>query len=639
MRGLAPTVCCLVASVAVAEEPDAAAHWAFQPLAQAAVPADPAGIANHPIDRFITAKWREKELPIDRFTAADKRTLLRRVTLDLVGLPPTIDEIEGFLADDSPDAWERLVDRLLASPDYGERWGRHWLDVVRYADTSGNPPDFPVREAYRYRNWVIGAFRRDLPYDQFVREQIAGDLLGGDTEEQKQERTIATGYLAIHRRFFGSAEGKADHLEIEDVLNTLGRSLLGLSLSCARCHDHKFDPITTREYYALYGIFQSTRYPFPGAEGNGKPNLMVALGPGQEAYAAADAEAKNAEIHLGGEPGSAGDEVPRGSLSILGGQQLPADAAGSGRRELAEWLTEHHRNPLLARVMINRIWQHHFGRGIVETASDFGLRGTPPTHPELLDYLDGRLIEGGWSVKRMHRLVCSSATYRLPSVGMTNDQAPMTKQIPNPKSEIRNCEQLDPTNTLLWHFPRRRLDAEAIRDAMLAASGELDRTMGGEHPFPPQDQWGFTQHAPFQATYDTNRRSVYLVQQRSKRHPYLALFDGADPSASTGNRLPTTTPIQALFLMNDPFVHGQADALAARVIAAAPDTPRRLAQAFLLALSRPPSAEESRQFEQHVEQFREGLSRAGVPADKHETAAWASVARILLSSNEFLHVE
>ncbi len=597
-------------------------HWSFQPLTTHEPPADLAGSFSHPIDRFIASKWREKELPTHTVVPpADKRTLLRRATLDLIGLPPTPEEVDSFVADNSPDAFEKVVDRLLASPQYGERWGWHWLDIVRYADTSGNPPDFPVPQAYRYRNWVIASFRRDMPYDQFVREQIAGDLMVGETEADRSARIVATGYLALHRRFFGSAEGNADHLEIEDILNTMGRSLLGLSLSCARCHDHKFDPITTREYYALYGIFQSTRYPFPGAEGNAKPTQLVSLPGDQLAYAVADAAAKTAHIHIGGEPGVAGDEVPRGFLQVLGGQQLSADAAGSGRVELAQWLTDAERNPLLARVMVNRLWQHHFGQGLVKTASDFGIRGTPPTHPELLDYLAMRFVEGGWSIKSMHRLIMSSDAYQ--------------------RASLVGAEQaaVDPMGDWLTSFPRRRLDAESIRDAMLSDSGELDRSLGGEHPFPPQDQWNFSQHSPFQAVYETNRRSIYLMQQRSKRHSYLALFDGADPSASTANRLPTTTPIQSLFLMNDEFVHRQADALARRVLAEAGGDEERLNLAFLLTVSRPPTDEEAAQFRDHLAKFSEKLNQAGVSAEQQSQGAWASMARVLFGSNEFLHVD
>ena len=611
---------CLIAGAGVRAAADD--HWAFRPLTIHHPPADPSGISAHPIDLFLAAKWREMGRADERLAPpADRRTLLRRATFDLVGLPPTPQEIEAFLADDAPDAFERVVDKLLASPHYGERWGRHWLDVARYADTAGNPPDFPVPQAYRYRNWVIDAFRRDLPYDQFVREQVAGDLMGGDTDQQRADRIVATGYLALHRRFFGSAEGNADHLEIEDVLNTLGRSLLGLSLSCARCHDHKFDPITTREYYALYGIFQSTRYPFPGAEGNAQPTQLVSLPGDQRAYAVSDAEAKNARVHVGGDPGSAGEEVPRGFLEVAGGQQLAASAAGSGRMELAAWLADEKRNPLLSRVMVNRLWQHHFGQGLVETASDFGIRGTSPTHPDLLDYLAARFIESGWSIKAMHRLIVTSAAYQRASTASPEETT------------------IDPSGEWLWRYPRRRLDAESIRDAMLAASGELDRSMGGEHPFPPQDQWGFSQHAPFQAVYETNRRSIYLMQQRSKKHPFLALFDGADPNASTANRLPTTTPIQALFLMNDEFVHRQADSLARRVLAEATSDDQRLRLAFLLTLSRPPTSEESAQFRAHVAKFSETLSQSGAAAEAQGRQAWASVARVLFGSNEFLHID
>jgi hypothetical protein len=591
-------------------------HWSFQPLQSPAVPAvKDARWPFSPIDYFILDRLEQRGLP--PVAAADKRSLLRRITFDLTGLPPTPEEVADFLGDDSPTAYQRLVDRLLASPAYGERWGRHWLDVVRYADTAGNPPDFPVPQAHRYRDYVIQAWSQDKPFDQFVREQIAGDLL----PERGVEQMVATGYLAIGRRFFGTTKGP-DHLEVEDLINTLGTSLLGLSLGCARCHDHKFDPIAQREYYALYGMFSSTRFPHPGAEGIYKQENFVPLEGGGDAYAVAEATPANARIHIGGEPGSAGDEVPRGFLEILGGQTLAADAAGSGRAELAQWLTDPKTNPLLPRVIVNRLWQHHFGAGLVRTPNDFGLRGARPTHPELLDYLASELLRSGWSLKALHREILLSSVYQLSST-----------------SEPRHAA-IDPANELLWHHPRRRLDAESIRDAVLAISSELDQTTGGAHPFPPQDQWRFSQHAPFVAVYPTSRRSVYLMQQRLKKHPFLALFDGPDANVSTASRLPTTTPIQSLFWMNDPWMHEQSERFAQRIVREAADDVQRLERAFGLLYARPPRDAEREIALAHLAQARAKVRAAGITLDADETRlCWCSLARVLLASNEFLYVD
>ena len=544
-------------------------HWAFQPVV------DPGG----PIDALHPAKG-----PV-----ADKRTLLRRVTYDLTGLPPSPEEVDAFLADNSPGAFDAAVERLLASPAYGEKWGRKWLDLVRYADTAGENSDFPAPHAWRYRNWVIEAYNRDLPYDQFLREQLAGDLLESPTRDQ----IIATGYLAVARRF-GHDTDKDMHLTYEDVIDTLGKSVLGLSIGCARCHNHKYDPVTTRDYYALYGIFASSRFPFPGCEAKQKPRDLVPLaGSTDVAYAVIDGTSQDARLQNRGEPTMPGEPVPRRNLELLGGQGL-ADSRGSGRLDLARWLTDP-RNPLPARVMANRIWQGHFGRGLVATPSDFGARGAPPTNPRLLDHLAARFVESGWSMKALHRLILKSAAYR---------QA---------------------------EFPRRRLDAEEIRDALLVAGGELDRTPGEGHPFPPEKDWKFTQHAPFKAVYDSKRRSVYLMTQRIQRHPFLALFDGPDTNASTAQRETSTVPTQALYFMNDPFFHARAEALA-RELLKLPSEERTQA-AHRRCFQRPATESERRNAGMFIDAYR-----AGSPAQP-ELACWSAYVRTLMGSNEFITVD
>jgi hypothetical protein len=327
----------------------------------------------------------------------------------------------------------------------------------------------------------------------------------------------------------------------------------------------------------------------------------------------------NVKVQLKGDPDRLGKEVPRRFPLVLGGQALSPDVKGSGRLQLARWLTDPD-NPLTARVMVNRIWHYHFGSGIVASPNNFGKLGQPPTHPQLLDYLARRFIDSGWSVKEMHRQIMLSRVYQLSS---QDDDANL---------------KVDPDNHFLWRFSRRRLDAESIRDAMLTISGGLDRSVGGPHPFPDQRTWDFTQHKPFKAVYDTNRRSVYLMTQRIQRHPLLALFDGPDTNASTAVRTTTTTPLQALFLMNDPFVHEQARKLAARLVAERTDDAGRVERAFLLAFGRAPTSGERQQATEYLAQVSDRLRASGVPADRKVLQTWESFARAVFISSEFIYL-
>lgn len=700
-------------------------HWAFERVKPVEPPADPTGWAESPIDRFLAAKWREARLtPVSQ---ADRRTLIRRATFDLIGLPPTPDELRAFLADESPDAFAKLVDRLLGSPQYGERWGRHWMDVARYADTAGDNADYPIPEVRLYRDYIIDAFNVDKPYDQFVREQLAGDLLAQENpDDAYAERVVATGFLALSRRY-ATAPEELWHLTLEDTIETTGRAFLGLTLRCARCHDHKFDPVTREDYYALYGMFASTKFPYAGSEEFMSKNfprahfqplippaaaaprleaqakhiallraeidglekadpLSAQLGaldrqiatitgalqtleaaklPGPPlksqlasltarrgkaegelkgkfgaqrselrsliraglpadvpgAYAVHDAKAVDEAIHLRGEPDQRGPVVKRNVPKFLAGESpptIPADS--SGRRQLAEWLTrpEH---PLTARVMVNRIWQHHFGRGIVATASNFGLRGEEPTHPALLDWLADRFVRDGWSIKAMHRLIMNSKAYQLASAWNESDAA------------------TDPSHRLLWRRDRVRLDAEAIRDAMLAVGGHLNVSRPGPHPFPPIPQWGWTQHNPFKAVYPSTHRSVYLMTQRLQRHPYLALFDGPDTNYSTDVRTSATVPLQALYFLNNPFVLEQARGFAKRLVDRSSDPRERIAYAFELGWGRLPSASETASGLAYIGHFTEELAREQVPAAQVDMEAWESYARIIITANEFLYLD
>jgi hypothetical protein len=604
----------------------ASEHWAFQPIRD-----PPAAIrdSSHPIDSFLEAKHVERNLAPLR--QADRRTLIRRATFDLTGLPPSPAEIEAFVADESPDAFPRLIDRLLESPHYGEKWGRYWLDLVRYADTAGDNSDYPIPQAYRYRDYVIRAFNEDKPYDQFIQEQVAGDLMPSDSPRQRDERIVATGYIASSRRFGSIVDGYPQHLTIEDTIDNLGRTVLGLTMSCSRCHDHKFDPITQADYYALYGIFASTRYAFPGIELDKKPRDFIpveSFGPGELAYAVADADIGNAKIHIAGNPENLGDEVRRGFPAILGGQTLTAEEAEqSGRLQLGRWLTDP-QNPLTARVMMNRIWQYHFGQGLVSTPSDFGVRGARPTHPELLDWLAARFIESGWSIKAMHRLMMTSQAYQRVSSPAEADSSRLA----------RNME-VDPNNDYLWRFTRRRMTAEEIRDTLLWLSAKLELHPPQElHPFPPVDKWNFTQHDPFDAWYDTNHRSVYLMMRRLKNHPFFAVFDGPDRNATTPVRTAACTSLQALFMLNDSFLHEQANGLAERLLKERTSDEDRIELAFALALSRSPTLEERDQSLQFLAQIREEFKTDQSEEELSQTA-WRSYIRALLRLNEFLYID
>jgi hypothetical protein len=459
----------------------------------------------------------------------------------------------------------------------------------------------------------------------------------------------------------------------------LGKGILGLSIGCARCHDHKFDPIPTADYYALYGIFQSSQYSFPGTETHPQAAFSLSTGTEEQArklkefeselyaiynsldrfrlalisgkvvpeeesiradadvrlrkiraqaegyyavkahavYGVTEGTPSNAHIFIKGDPEMSGPEVQRGFLTILGGQKLPADHKGSGRRELADWVADA-RNPLTARVIVNRIWGWHFGQGIVSTPDDFGKRGAPPSHPELLDYLTSRFIESGWSVKKMHRLILLSRAYQTAS------------------GFDAGCAAKDPRNAYLCQFSPRRLTAEEIRDSILSVSGKLDPSMGGPHPFPSELDWKFTQHKPFLVVYEDNKRSVYRMQQRQRKDPYLELFDGADTGAVTGVRAITTTALQALFTMNDPFMMEQSDALAVRVGMTYSTTAERLSYAYKLLFGRTPTSEESDSAVQFLVDARRALDKTTVPEDQRNRKIWDELMQVLLSSNEFL---
>lgn len=529
--------------------PDANAwkqHWAFQPIQRPALPEvarDNWG--KTPVDDFILDRLEEHELlPAPE---ADRATWLRRVTFDLTGLPPTTAEMQAFLADDSATAWDSVVNRLLASPRYGERWGRYWLDVARYADTKGyvfrEERKYP--ESHTYRDWVIQAFNSDMPFDRFLKYQIAADQF---VEESNQHELAAMGFLTLGRRFLNNR-----HDIIDDRIDVTTRGLMGLTVSCARCHDHKYDPIPAADYYSLYGVFASSEEP----KNAPSPLRLV---DSQKPF--------NPYVFLRGSPHNRGPQVPRQFLLCVAGEDREPFQDGSGRKELAEAIASPD-NPLTARVFVNRVWGHYFGKHLVDTPSDFGVRSTPPTHPELLDWLAQELIDQGWSLKHLHRMIALSATYRQTSA----------LAAPRKQDGTLASENLDPENTLYWRMNRRRLDFEALRDATLAASGNLNLQMGGPSVT--------IESPPF-----SNRRTVYSFIDRQNLPGVFRTFDFASPDTHNPKRYETTVPQQGLFLMNSPFLLEQAMKLAARSQSQSTNTAERITNLYQLCLTRDPSPEE-----------------------------------------------
>jgi len=660
-------------------------HWSFRPMQRPTPPEikDPAW-ARNAVDQFIAS--RQQEAGLTPANEASRRTLARRVYFDLIGLPPTPAEVEAFVEDKSEDAYEQLIEQLLARPEYGQRWGRHWLDVVRYADTAGDASDYPVPEAYKYRNYVIDAFNRDLPYDEFIRQQIAGDLLPSTDDEDRWRKVVATGYVTVSRRIGVDPVGLR-HITIENTLDNLGKSFLGLTLGCARCHNHKFDPIPTADYYAIYGIFDSSVYPHAGSEhapyrrdfvyrvGKKKadeilkpyreqlapwdkqerakfneyqalqgmktdPNrkrsdvwaelevirekrrpVAEAFPPLEIAYALQEGRPHDVQVQKAGDPKKKGERVRRGFLKVLGGPQLADNHQGSGRLELAGWIADPE-NPLTARVMVNRIWHYHFGKGLVTSTSDFGLRGKTPTHPQLLDYLATYFIDNGWSIKEMHRLIMTSRTYRLSS------------------QDVPTSSAVDPQNEFLWRANRQRLSAEQLRDSLLMLGQELDLSSGGRHPFPHHLTYFYRQHEPFNGIYPTQKRSVYLMQQRIQKNPFLDLFDGPDGNEPFAERKATTTTLQALFMMNSEFYHQRADKIAEVVLTGdETTTAARVADAYQTIFARPPLDEEIARAESFLEIVTRQLADKDVSEEKLEKLAWSAYLRGMISSNEFLFVD
>jgi len=634
--------------------------WSYQKPVMPQVPAVSSKWAYNDIDKFVLAKLNEEKITPVHDT--DKRTLIRRVTYDLTGLPPTPEEVDAFLKDHSAEAYPKLVDRLLASKAYGERWGRMWLDVVRYSDTTGEGADYPVREAYKYRDYVVQSFAEDKPYDRFIKEQIAGDLMPSTSEPEHWNQVIATGYLA-----------NTNHANdpVADAVDNIGHAFLGTTVGCARCHDHKFDPIPTADYYGIYGILASSKFSQSGSESARYETNMIYRDPTvvdsqrykdfqeqlkpiaesiravqqlpyfddilpalearrmalfqdapeyEQAYGVAEGTPHDERIQKGGEKRNQGDIAPRHFLQVLGNADLPAGTKGSGRLQLADWIASPE-NPITARVMVNRIWQGNFGRGIVDTPNDFGVRGDRPSNQALLDYLAVTFMKNGWSVKQMQRMILLSHTYQLSD------------------DDSDEAMKIDPDNNYMWRHTRQRMDAEQIRDTLLATSGTLDTTPAGPHPFPPEATWNWSGHKPFKAVYETNRRTLYVMVQRSRQHPYLGIFDGADPMASTPTRETAVSPLQALYFMNAAFPKSCADALTKKLAVEKPETRAEIEDAFEIIYSRPASKPELDHAAEFVQQAQDIYEKHGIAVDAAQSKAMSNLVQALYASNELMFLD
>lgn len=711
--------------------------WPFRPLERPAVPAaGDAGWVVNPVDRFVAERLRERGLQPSR--PADKLTLLRRVTFDLTGLPPTVAEQEAFLADDAADAYEKVVDRLLASPRFGERWAQTWLDVVRYAETDGFKSDRLKKNAWRYRDYVIRAFNDDLPYDRFVRQQLAGDEL----EPGNPDALIATGFLRL-----GPDEDNAANLHqrrqeiLDEITDTTALTFLGLTVGCAQCHDHKYDDILQTDYYRLQAFFsavterddalgaspeeaadyETKRQTWEAATADirrqidaileserseiAKSSLEKYEASIQQCYLTLDAErtpeqqriadmvarrmayqledsmpnrldkerrqqydelrqqlaqfdhlrpAEQPRVMAVADLGTAapvthlleGGNLTRPLhplepgfpefLSSASPQQFSSAAHehSTGRRsQLALWLTSPD-HPLTARVIVNRLWQQHFGEGIVATPNDFGFQGGAPSHPELLDWLAAELVSSGWRLKHVHRLIVTSATYRQSSTVDQDDDAQ------------REALQADQANRRLWHARRQRLTGETIRDAILAVAGELNLRMYGESAKPELPEGISARYAwqPDKLEADRNRRSVYVFAKRNLRYPIFEAFDQPDLNQSCGRRPTTVTAPQSLLMMNSKFTREMSERWAARLLAECGDDAALVERAYRVAYGRPPQDAETRQAAQFLAAQRELIEtehRDSGEAVAHvaRQAAVADLCHAIFNSNEFLSID
>ena len=597
--------------------------WSLQPVVRPAVPR----LAKHPVDAFIAAKLAKES--IVSAVRADRRTLVRRAYFDLTGLPPTPEQVEQFIRDSAPDAWPRLIDRLLASPRHGEHWARYWLDLVRFAETDGYERDKLKPNIWRYRDWVINAFNSDMPYTQFVAEQLAGDEVPNRTEQS----VVATGMIRAGT-WNDEPNDPNDYLytRLEDMVHTSTSAFLGLTVKCARCHEHKFDPIPQNDYYRIASFFWAGHM---GQANQGGPTTKAL---GYEAYGWTDKSSNPPPIRLllNGERHKPGPEIAPGFLSAVNALDKPLAPPPPGskttqrRLQFARWITNE-QNPLTARVMVNRLWLQHFGQGLVRSPNNFGFKGELPTHPGLLDWLASEFmrptVDAGpaWTLKRIHKLIMTSSTYRQRSVHPHETQ----------------YSQRDFLNRNLWKFNRRRISSESLRDAMLAVGGRLNMRMGGPSFYPGMSAEaleGLSRKAgdwKSSPADERSRRSIYMMTKRSRLLPLMTTFDFSDTTASCGQRDVTTVAPQALALLNNQFTHAQSEALAKRLAGHAAGTVEQVKLAWQLAFGRNPSDGELGQAENHLHEQRQHFDGRNNPGH----LALASLCHVLLNCNEFIYVD
>ncbi|MBL8820046.1 MAG: PSD1 domain-containing protein [Planctomyces sp.] len=667
---------------------EARKFWSFQPVQRPEVPeTDQGELISSPIDSFVVQQLKQSALVPNGI--ADRLTLIRRATLDLTGLPPTPEEIDEFQNDTAPDAFARVVDRLLASPAYGERWARHWLDVVRYADSNGLDENIAHGNAWRYRDYIIASLNSDKPYDQMIREQIAGDIFANEEPDlsRRNDMYVATGFLAMGPKVLAEADQTKMLMDIiDEQIDTTGRTFLGMTLGCARCHNHKFDPIAQSDYYSMVGIFKST-YTMESLKTIARWHENSIATPDDERHIAEhqqkiDATKKEvsdliaatsmslgvvgsvpedqfpddvkkqlqalrdqqkqlessvpvlptamgvkegtpekARINIRGSHLTLGRPVARGVPQVL--QLSGSSAIGdteSGRRHLAEWLTDP-ANPLTARVMVNRVWRWHFGRGLVASTDNFGHLGEKPTNPQLLDWLASEFVRCGWSIKSLHRTIMLSQTYQRSG------------------SDDNAAFEVDPANMLNWKFSLRRMEAEAIRDSVLKVSGLLDETRGGSMLHVGNREFLFNHTSKDETKYDSLRRSIYLPVIRNNLYDGFSLFDSTDCAVPNGDRATSTVASQSLYMMNSPLMLQAGKALAGQIGAmTAEDESQPISALFRSALGRVPTTAETQAVRETLGQLIAQLSADGLSPEEQKLKAWAMVCHSVLASNEFVYI-
>lgn len=620
--------------------------WSFQPIVRPEVPQSTT--SRNPIDAFIHERLTQQEF--QPAPSADRRTLIRRLYYDVIGLPPSYQQVETFVANQSNEAWSRLVDRLLDSPHYGERWGRYWLDLVRYAETCGYERDQEKPFAWKYRDWVVNSLNADMPYDQFVTDQLAGDEIPNRTRDS----VIATGFLMLGT-WNDEPNDERDYRydRLEDLVHVTSSAFLGLTVKCARCHDHKFDPIPQVDYYRIASAFWAG--PIAGRD------RKLLGGPSAEELGEADVlgwtdlSASPAPLHVlkNGSRHTPLQAVTPGPLTaipaLFSDFNKPSEGSVTTQRrlQLARWITGR-RNPLTARVLVNRLWQHHFGQGLVRSPNSFGFRGDQPTHPELLDWLAADFIEGGMRIKRLHRLILKSSTWQQSSNHPRHDE----------------YSQRDSSNQFWWRAERRRLDAEALRDSLLTASGEIDLRVGGASFRPtisPEALEGLSRKASAwtaSPAEEQRRRSLYIFSKRHLLPPLMTTFDFCDTTLPSARRDVTTVAPQALALLNNSFSHDRSTALARKIIEQSSTQSEQIELAWKHVLSRLPTSDESTLAIAHLKRQHKQFNRSASAADSsgddvsndetrnaegnkpgNEILALASLCHVLMNSNEFIYID